>query len=374
MRVSYETFQYLCSKLAPSLQKQDTRLRSAIPLEIRVAVGLSRLATGSTLQVVADLYSIGLSTCHMIFVQFLTSLNSLKGNYVRWPSSSRMREIALDFERLHGIPNVVGAIDGSHIPIVAPHLHAADYFNRKGFHSVLLQGVVTSDCIFWDFDIGWSGSMHDSNLWARSALGHFCEVRRLSPFALIGDAAYPPRPWMLSPYKGHKDGLSHEQSHWNFIQSSTRMCIERSFGILKGRWRILLKRMDCDLRMVSDIVTACIILHNLCNIHKDEFNNKWIEEAKEDIHDYLRSDFMQKYTGRLQMSQDCLDSLEGFDRNALDSLQRMQDIMNSEYIQMMSKENKTSKELASRRDAIAKSLFNAKKCRVAGSVDTDGDK
>lgn len=104
MRVSYETFQYLCSNLAPSLQKQETRFRSAIPLETRVAIGLSRLATGSTLQVVADLYSIGLSTCHMIFVQFLTSLNSLKANYVRWPSSSRMREIASDFERLHGIP------------------------------------------------------------------------------------------------------------------------------------------------------------------------------------------------------------------------------------------------------------------------------
>ena len=73
--------------------------------------------------------------------------------------------------------------------------------------------MVSSKYIFWDFDIGWAGSMHDANLWGRTEIGMFCEAGKLSPYMLVGDAAYPCRPWMLSPFKGHKDGLSREEYH-----------------------------------------------------------------------------------------------------------------------------------------------------------------
>jgi len=42
-------------------------------------------------------------------------------------------------ERSHGIRNV-GAIDGCHILIKQPLQNANDYFNRKQFHSIILQG------------------------------------------------------------------------------------------------------------------------------------------------------------------------------------------------------------------------------------------
>ena len=74
------------------------------------------------------------------------------------------------------------------------------------------------------FYIGWAGSLHDANLWGRTMIGQFYEGGKLSLYALVGDAAYPCRPWMLAPYKGHKDGLTYEEYHWNFLQSSSRMC------------------------------------------------------------------------------------------------------------------------------------------------------
>ena len=55
--------------------------------------------------------------------------------------------------------------------------------------------------------------MHDANLWARSHIGKFCEERRLTPYVLMGDAAYPCRLWMLASFKGHKDGLTSEEYH-----------------------------------------------------------------------------------------------------------------------------------------------------------------
>ena len=105
-----------------------------------------------------------------------------------------MDKFVRDFENIYEIPYVVGAVDGSHIPIVVPRLHAGDYYNRKSFHSILLQGVVSSKCFFWDFDIGWVGSMHDANLWGKTAIGKFCEVGKLAPYVLVRDAAYPCHP------------------------------------------------------------------------------------------------------------------------------------------------------------------------------------
>ena len=49
------------------------------------------------------------------------------------------------------------------------------------------------------------------------------------------------------------------------------MCVERSFGMLKGRWRILLKRIDVDLKNVPGLVSVCIVLHNMCVILGDQF-------------------------------------------------------------------------------------------------------
>jgi hypothetical protein len=195
MRMDVSSFEFLCTNLAPQLHRQNTNMRTAIPVQIKVAVSVSRLATGNSMQSIADLYKIGLSTAQVAVRQFCSAVKTiLLRKFIQWPSIAVMAKYAEDFEGLHGIPYVVGAVDGSHIPVVAPRLHAADYYNRKGFYSVLLQGVVTSKCIFWVFDIGWAGSMHDANLWTRLDIEKFCEAGKLTPYALMGDAAYPCRP------------------------------------------------------------------------------------------------------------------------------------------------------------------------------------
>ena len=274
-----------------------------------------------------------------------------------------MKRYAQEFQDLHQIPYVVGAVDGSHIPIVAPRLHAPDYYNRKGFHSVLLQGVVSAKCLFWDFDIGWAGSMHDANLWGRSAIGQYCEAGKLAPYALVGDAAYPCRPWMLAPFKGHKDGLSREEYHWNFVQSSTRMCVERAFGMLKGRWRILLKRMDVHLKNVPDMVSTCLILHNMCIIFGDSFwREEWMREATNEVHNGLAIPQVagSSMRERLAVANLALHSLAGINDESRETLEyfKQQDAIAFEI--SMSIAGKSFKELSARRNVIARSLWMAK--------------
>ena len=183
------------------LRKQDTRLKLAIPVQVKVAVLISRLATGNSMQDIADLYRIGLSSSQVAVLEFCAAIKkNLLKKFIKWPSPAIMERYAEEFEDMHQISYVVGDVHGFHTPIIAPRLHAADYYNRKELHSILLQGIVSSKCLFWNFDIGWAGSLHDANLWSRSEIGQYCEAGKLSPYVLVGDAACPCRPWILSPF------------------------------------------------------------------------------------------------------------------------------------------------------------------------------
>ena len=70
------------------------------------------------------------------------------------PSQERLREIVQEFETLWGFPQVAGAIDGTHIPILKSTECPSDYYNRKGFYSIVIQGVVDSKGCFIDVNIG----------------------------------------------------------------------------------------------------------------------------------------------------------------------------------------------------------------------------
>lgn len=62
---------------------------------------------------------------------------------IKMPTDEKdIQDIVDGFLRYHLYPQCVGAIDGCHLPIIGPDEFAADYYNRKGWHSIILQAVV----------------------------------------------------------------------------------------------------------------------------------------------------------------------------------------------------------------------------------------
>ena len=59
--------------------------------------------------------------------------------YILLPSDESLIEIIDGFERKFEFPNCGGAIDGTHIPVIAPQQHHPDYYNRKGHYSIVAQ-------------------------------------------------------------------------------------------------------------------------------------------------------------------------------------------------------------------------------------------
>lgn len=63
--------------------------------------------------------------------------------------------------------------------------------------------------------------------------------------------------------------LSRQQKTYNYSHSVTRVIIENVFGMLKGRWRILLYVNVYSIKKAIKIISACCFLHNFCLINTD---------------------------------------------------------------------------------------------------------
>ncbi|KAL3993063.1 mannosyl-oligosaccharide glucosidase [Sarotherodon galilaeus] len=242
-RMSRQTFEYLCQHLSARMLRQDTHLRQSIPVSKRVGIGLYWLATGACYRTMSNLFGVAKSTVCSIVHEFCFAVRYvLMPEYIKWPRGDDLIQVIEGFRQRWGFPQCAGAIDGSHIPITAPEDNHCDYFNRKGWHSVILQGVVTEEIMG-------------------------VEV----PVMLLGDPAYPLRSWLL---KGYADTgtLTEEQQYFNERHSRARMTVECAFGRLKGRWRCLGKRLDVDIHTVPTIIAACCTLHNVCEKHGEAYN------------------------------------------------------------------------------------------------------
>jgi hypothetical protein len=180
------------------------------------------------------------------------------------PTLTRIKTNAIEFKALHGIPYVLGAIDGSHILIIAPPNDLASYYYQKGFYSILLQEVVDAKRNFWDYDFRWVGRNHDWALFQKTDIGKRTTRGAFMFYKLIGDVAHLMHPWFQSPFKGKKNGVFEEKVHW-----------------------ILLNKTNMPFRHLSNIVTV----NNLCIIHGDVFDMDWAKGAKMEMQTYTNGKF-----------------------------------------------------------------------------------
>jgi len=92
-------------------------------------------------------------------------------------------------------------VDGTHIRIVSPGGDEAEiYRNRKGFFSINMQGVCTSDLKFVNLVARWKGSVHDSRVFENSRISAVL-ANGIGPRGhLLADSAYTLRKYLLTPY------------------------------------------------------------------------------------------------------------------------------------------------------------------------------
>ena len=69
------------------------------------------------------------------------------------PSNDLLKDLAKEYYLLRGFPNSFGAIDGKHFRIKAPANSGSQYFNYKGYKSMLVQAVADARYRFVIIDV-----------------------------------------------------------------------------------------------------------------------------------------------------------------------------------------------------------------------------
>ena len=99
-----------------------------------MAVTLSKLATNVEYRTLSELFGLGRSTVGEIVIETCDAIATHPvPQYVFIPQGDKLREIVEGFETNWVFAQAVGAIDGSHIPIIRPDESASDNYNRKGY-------------------------------------------------------------------------------------------------------------------------------------------------------------------------------------------------------------------------------------------------
>ena len=280
-RVSKTTFEAVLENIQhipELLPREPAAGRPQISQEKDLLMMLWYIGSQETIRSIADRFNVSESTFHSHNRRMLDVFQKyfLK-KFVIWPND--LQNVCNEFELKKNFPGVVGAIDSTHIRIKPPSGHSNDYFNRKKFHSVILQAVCREDKQFTDLFCGWPGRVHDARVFQNSPL------RERGPILcgqchLLGDGAYPCKRWLITPYR-NRGNLTRDQIKFNQILSGTRVIIENAFGLLKGRFRRLqFVEMNDISYVVKTVITACI-LHNICILNQDELDEHFDNDPQQ---------------------------------------------------------------------------------------------
>ncbi|KAI2662174.1 hypothetical protein H4Q32_000957 [Labeo rohita] len=262
----------------------------AIPVQVQVLSVLGFLATGTFQREIGDRSGISQSTFSRILPDVLRGIIGLCPQLIRFPySAQEQRDVRQDFLRKTGFPNVIGAIDCTHVAIRAPHVNEYMYVNRKNFHSINVQLICDARMAILNAVARWPGSTHDSFIVRNCSVGNRLEAGAGRDGWLLGDRGYPLKTWLLTPI-AHTETA--EEAHFNTVHARARSVVERSIGMLKGRWRCLDasgERLLYDPEKVCQIILACCVLHNMCLNHGIELLEEEMR-MDEDDHPPLPAD------------------------------------------------------------------------------------
>ena len=262
----------------------------AIKVEKRLAIVIWRLSTRNSYRFVSKDFGVEKSIVIKISQDGINHIVQLAPTFIKFPVTALETALATtSFQEFTdcSIPQVVAAVDGTHIETLAPSSESKlDNFWRKQKYTINLQAVVGSNLMFSDVSTSFPGSVHDARILRATTLYQKCETNEVltRPEKIIEEMtitckiitfrrrSLSSKTWLVKPYPSNIR-LTDTQKKFSKSLSSARVIVEREFGLLKGRWRCLIKRLDNDIEYVTNVILSCFVLHNITQIGVDKYND-----------------------------------------------------------------------------------------------------
>ena len=246
----------------------ETAGRRCIDFKTELLIFLWYIANKVSIRDVADRFGV----CEASVLRIRNRLcnmfiDKVMKKVIKFPDVDKCRETANQF------PGVVGAIDGTHIRIPRPVHDGDQFFNRKVFYSFNTQVMCDFNLEFIDVFTGFPGRVHDARVFHKSPIPEFLS-NLPNEFHILGDAAYPLLINLLTPFR-EISGMPLHQTKYNKIHSRARQVVERSIGILKGRFRKLKDLEMVNLEMMCKVIISACCVHNI--VIKSDSNERLYE-------------------------------------------------------------------------------------------------
>ncbi|XP_044435973.1 uncharacterized protein [Triticum aestivum] len=272
------TFSYVCSLVrVPFFESMMARDHTfvdgrVLSLQDGVAVAVRMLSSGEPPVVIGSSLGVNESTVSLVTQRFIEAIRERAFRHLEWPYHFQaMEKIKCRFDKIHGLPNCCGVVHRAYFKFGSPNL------GHEENADTLMQAVVDPDMRFTNIWFGASSSMNQSSLLHDSWLFKSCEKGTLLDGSklkvsdgseigeyIIGDAGYPPRPWLLTPYRLEED-ISNSKVEFNRRHSVATTMALRALERLKDTWKCLQgegwrPNNQYDLRWT---ITTCCRLHNI---------------------------------------------------------------------------------------------------------------
>lgn len=260
-------------------------MRMPIRAEEKIAVTLRYLATGETFESLSYQFRIHRSTISQFIPVVCKAIyETLKPDYLAIPDTEEeWLELCKKTNDRWQFPNSFAAADGKHIGLFHPHGSGSEFYNYKGFYSLVLLALVDYDYKFLYIDVGCQGRISDGGVFRNSTLFHALENDTLNlpqpstlqfpeewiydfetpgvPFMLVGDDAFTLTKYCMKPFP--QRNLTDRKRIFNYRLSRFRRVTENAFGIMCCRFRLFLNRCSLVPENAVYATLAAIVLHNM---------------------------------------------------------------------------------------------------------------
>ena len=141
-------------------------MRRAIPVDERLSLTLRFLATGHSYSDLEADFKIHRTTISGIISEVCQAIyDGLEDKYLKLPSTkNEWLAIAEKTKEKWQFPNCIGVADGKHLAIRHPPGSGSDFYNYKGFYSIVLLAIVDYDYKFLFCDVGCQGRISDGGV------------------------------------------------------------------------------------------------------------------------------------------------------------------------------------------------------------------
>ncbi|KAJ9514857.1 hypothetical protein QJQ45_028602 [Haematococcus lacustris] len=165
-------FNYVLGSIADHpLLARNCKRTDFLTQEEQLAIALSYLAKGSNLSHVGSTWGCSKTMVSRCIANVTMAMWDRLSHHISLPrTEADWQATVLEFEHISGLPQIVGALDGSHIRIDQPDNVGHAYYNHKGFQSFVAQGLVNARGKFMDVYAGHPGRTHDALVFPHSPL------------------------------------------------------------------------------------------------------------------------------------------------------------------------------------------------------------